>query len=824
MTTFKIYEIKSYNNWTNKRIENEFEEYDLSKLISILKNQNKGYHQRIDPTKSYQFFGDCDKFRGLFSDFSKILINFLNKHYNIQITEIDISYTENKSINGSFHYSIPTLYGSCKKLKEIHTNLLEKHKDIFFYQTDIADNYQKVIDTTIYSKHWFRLPNQLKEQYKNTEHIIKRGKIEDFILGNIEKDSKCIDDYKFIDNDKITVKIKKINNKKNIIVDEKINIVNEQSKNIKDEQLNNNSLEEKIKTEYVNDKFMLFKKFFDECYKKDRFDDYNDWITVGFAIKNRFGDDGFDLFNYFSTKGIKYEGINETKKKYESFTLNDIEKKSTIASLYYFALKDNKIKYIELIKKYSLFKNFDMTSTDIAKYIQHLKPNDFMWKEDILYCYNGKYWEKNVEIMKHYISNELHDFLKNIIVDCFWDDKEFNSMKNSLKRLKGQSLKKEVIETTKEYIKNNDIEFDNKWWLFGFNNCVYDLKEQRFREYKYDDYVSLTTGYDWYEPTGEQMEKVYEILLQIFPDSDIRQLYLTILSTGFEGRCLEKLIIANGNGRNGKGMIDDLSLVAFGNYALIGNNALLFETSKTGSNPEKSNMHKKRLVIFKEPPKERKIQNSVYKELTGGGTFSARGLFESNTEKKLHNTTILECNEKPLFAEEPTEADTNRIIDILFMSHFTSDPDKLMKPYNYPINVDYKTDEFKENHKRALLKILFEKHKIYANNGYKLNIPENVKYRTSEYLEKSCDILSWFKDNYEQTNDKKDFIKLKDVYENYKGSDFYFNLTKNKKQEHNYKYFINYFSNNQLFSKFYIEKSSDKSNFLTNFKLKDEII
>ena len=833
--TYKIYGIKSYK-WTNKRIENEFEEYELNDLIFILQNKNKGYHQRIDPTKSYQFFGDCDKFRGSFDDFSKILINFLNKYYNIQIKENEISYTENNSTKGSYHYSIPTLYCSCKKLKEIHTNLLEKYNDIFVYKIDddtqsdvnyqkVIDkprvvNYQKVIDTTIYSKHWFRLPNQKKEQKKDTEHIIKRGKMEDFILGYIQKDSKYIDDNKFMDDTNInnTQKLKKKKNKKNNIKNEVIIENNYEIESDNDiDKLDNTKIDE-IKKDCMNEQFILFKNFFDECYKKERFDDYNDWIVIGFAIKNRFGEDGFDLFNYFSSKGIKYEGIQETRKKYDSFTLNDIEKKSTIASLYYFALKDNKIKYIELIKKYSLFKHFDMTSTDIAKYIQHLKPNDFIWKGDILYCFNGKFWENNVEIIKHYISNELHDFLKNIIVDCFWDDKEFNSMKNSLKRLKGQSLKKEIVETTKEYMKNNDIEFDNKWWLFGFNNCVYDLKEHRFREYKYDDYVSLTTGYDWCEPTGEQMEKMYEIILQIFPDSEIRQLYLIIISTGFEGRCFERLIVSNGGGRNGKGMIDDLALLAFGNYGLIGNNALLFETSKTGSNPEKSNMHKKRLVIFKEPPKERKIQNSVYKELTGGGTFSARGLFESNTEKKLHNTTILECNEKPLFAEEPTQADADRIIDIYFMSHFTSDPDKLMKPYNYPINVDYKTDEFKENHKRALLKVLFEKYKTYANNGYKLNIPDSVKYRTNEYLEKSCDIVSWFKDNYEQTNDKKDFIKLKDVFDNYKGSEFYFNLTKTKKQEQNYKYFINYFSNNQSFSKFYVDKYKEKTNFLTNYR------
>jgi len=53
MTTLQIYEIKSYNDWTIKRIENEFEEYELDDLIELLQTQNKGYHQRIDPTKPY---------------------------------------------------------------------------------------------------------------------------------------------------------------------------------------------------------------------------------------------------------------------------------------------------------------------------------------------------------------------------------------------------------------------------------------------------------------------------------------------------------------------------------------------------------------------------------------------------------------------------------------------------------------------------------------------------------------------------------------------------------------------------------------------------
>ena len=98
--TYRIYAINSYSGWTNDKINTEFQEYELEELINILKftKNNKGYHQRIDPTKNYQFFGDCDKYRKTFDDFSNILVDFLKKYYDINIKKEDISYTENKSV------------------------------------------------------------------------------------------------------------------------------------------------------------------------------------------------------------------------------------------------------------------------------------------------------------------------------------------------------------------------------------------------------------------------------------------------------------------------------------------------------------------------------------------------------------------------------------------------------------------------------------------------------------------------------------------------------------------------------------------------------
>jgi phage/plasmid-associated DNA primase len=270
------------------------------------------------------------------------------------------------------------------------------------------------------------------------------------------------------------------------------------------------------------------------------------------------------------------------------------------------------------------------------------------------------------------------------------------------------------------------------------------------------------------------------------------------------GKCVEKFIIMNGKGGNGKGMIDDLLLDALGNYAMIGNNSILFETSKTGSNPEKSNIHKKRCVIFREPPENKKFENSVIKELTGGGTFSARGHHETNTTKELNLTMILEANKRPLFAEEPTEADARRIIDIYFGTKYTTDKELIDEENNiYMANEYYKTSEFRKKYKYALLKILMESYKEYKKNNYVFEVPHTIKERTTQYLEMSCNILQWFKDNYKYTGDKNSICKMKDLFEDFSTSSYFINLTKNEKRKYNKSYFCDYVINNSFLIKYH---------------------
>jgi phage/plasmid-associated DNA primase len=333
----------------------------------------------------------------------------------------------------------------------------------------------------------------------------------------------------------------------------------------------------------------------------------------------------------------------------------------------------------------------------------------------------------------------------------------------------------------------------------------------------------MTTNYDWREPTEQELKTMQKLIDLIMPIPDEREAYLQILCTVLEGRCLEKFTIFQGSGGNGKGLINDLLMLSLGSYGFIANNGILFEPSKTGNNPEKANLHKKRLVIFREPPEKNKFQNSVIKELTGGGKFSARGNYDNETEKELHLTMIVECNKKPLFSEEPKDSEIRRIIDIYFRSTFTTDKDILDEKNNiYLADAEYKTKDFQDRHKYALIKILMEAHKRYKKNNYTIDLPDTIKERTKLYLELSCTLVEWFKTTYKKSSDSRSFIKIKDLFEKFTTSTYYFNLSKNEKKKYSKKYFIEYIKDNIFFRTIYKERFESIRNALVGWEPNNE--
>ena len=394
----------------------------------------------------------------------------------------------------------------------------------------------------------------------------------------------------------------------------------------------------------------------------------------------------------------------------------------------------------------------------------------------------------------------------------------------SLSDLLNYNKRQNYINEILIIIHNDEIKFDEHNYLYAFNNKIFDLKESKFIEPKPEYYISLTCGYDFIHQDETENKKVIdELIKSIFPDEDIRDLYLTILSTGLDGIPLEKFILANGSGGNGKGLLNEFVMNLLGNYAYVLPVNILLNDLKNGSNPELANMNKKRLVLSREPDSNKNFNCATIKEITGGTEINARLNFSNDTKTNLNLTFILECNQKPKL-NEVNDALSRRILDIPFKNKFVDEItfdnlDDDEKKNTFLINYYYKTKEFKEKYKYCMFLLLAEYYKKFNDNNRKLNIPSEILKRNNEYLKNSDQLLSWFYDNFEKTDNEKDIIKLKVIYDKYKSSQYFMNLNKEQKRIDNYKNFVEKIETNRFIKK-YIKTNKDKTYVIKNHKCK----
>jgi phage/plasmid-associated DNA primase len=368
------------------------------------------------------------------------------------------------------------------------------------------------------------------------------------------------------------------------------------------------------------------------------------------------------------------------------------------------------------------------------------------------------------------------------------------------------------------------VEFDMNWKLFGFDNLVLDLDNCVLRHYRPEDYVSISAGYEWREPTAEERELVNRVLDQVFPVEAERNLFKQILSTTLEGRTLERIIVFNAAGRNGKSMVDDLLLKALGDYGYVLANKVLTSEVRNGSNPELANLDKKRGVVVREP--QGKFNNSVLKEITGSNRLNARLNHSNNCVTNLQLTLIVEVNQKPGFMDNVTDAEINRLIDLKFRSKYTFDKSEVDEGNHvYAANPEYKTEAFQDQYKFALLRVMIDTYKNqYSKSG--LVIPESVRQATMAYIQKSSEFVSWFNSNYERVDDDEyAVVSVQDVFQAFRNSDVFFNFSREEKRKTTKASMIEFFECNVLFRRYFHERKNIGGvyhrNILIGFQKKD---
>ena len=432
----------------------------------------------------------------------------------------------------------------------------------------------------------------------------------------------------------------------------------------------------------------------------------------------------------------------------------------------------------------------DPTERDFSELFWELAGDCCIVSNNIMYLYYKNHWriidKKEPHILRTMIGDTIRNHFEKILVKV--ESNGFITKITNTARYMAEMSKKNKLSNVcsfvmdKMYSEHCDTEdiFDNKPYIFAFKNKAFDLKTGLPYDIKKEDYITQNTGRDYVKPTDTQIATVAKVFQSIFPDPEVGKCYLSVLRLCLSGEHPEKLFIANGQGRNGKGLINELAFKLLGQYAYkMSIEVLTKEVKKTGANPELANLHKMRMVVSSEPEDGCKIQTGFAKELTGCSEIAARGLYSGITTTLLWMVLIIELNKKLLLSGRMDTSVLERIVDIPFESTFVSNPDDVDESKGiYQGNLEYKTETWQIEHSCAFF------HYILENAPAKLYIPDRIKNLSKQYVLGSDEMYGWMMENYE-TADNTEFVKLKDVFDLYKASDLYSNLTKLEKRNLN---------------------------------------
>jgi len=550
-------------------------------------------------------------------------------------------------------------------------------------------------------------------------------------------------------------------------------------------------------------------------------DNYGDWVKLMWALYNHSSD--LELCIHFAKKSEKFKDSDDIKR----IVFNDKQKCLTFGTLAHYSKISNEKKYFDIRFKYTSLQNSDF---QMANAYLKIKEDTIIKYQDILYIYKYPYWIEDNN--KCYILNDIRKKLSYHYSKVRWtfntqiselddEDSDDNEADKKLLEDKIKTCTKLVssIETSKKQesvwkqiniiLQNEDYRMDlNSPNLFAFScGTIFDTttKSKVYGTYLKYMFISNHTGYAYMEPKQTDIDFIRNIVISIMPNPEIRKSYLSILKQTLLGKIIEKFIMFNGEGQNGKGWTLELLKEVLYNYMVNANNGILVDKITTGVNSELARFDKKRCIVFSEPDEGNRLNGATIKKFTGGGVIEARGLYQSARDIHIHATQILECNQRPAIKGRVDNALLRRIIDINFEMKFTSDKNLIeTQPEKYLLAKDeYKDDPFKQKYKYAFFHVIME-------GSDTLYEPDCVKQRSRDYLVGNDELLQWFNSTLKITDDKKDHTKWTDVKNIFKESEFYKNLSVlEKRNEFNDSSLIERIKANIELSKYWCDRVSN---------------
>ena len=166
----------------------------------------------------------------------------------------------------------------------------------------------------------------------------------------------------------------------------------------------------------------------------------------------------------------------------------------------------------------------------------------------------------------------------------------------------------------------------------------------------------------------------------------------------------------------------------------------------------------KRFVILQEPGPNEEINIGFMKEITGGDTIQARGLYSEPTEYKPQFKIVLTCNKLPSVPGDDNGT-WRRLRVVEFTSKFVNNPDPTKKN---EFKIDKYLYEKLPKWKETFISLLIDRYKIFKRNNYNISEPNDVCECTLKYRNKNDVYSEFIYECIEEDNNST--LKLNEVF------------------------------------------------------------
>jgi len=380
----------------------------------------------------------------------------------------------------------------------------------------------------------------------------------------------------------------------------------------------------------------------------------------------------------------------------------------------------------------------DLVCTDSgnAECFAKIHNNNVIYNHDqeTWYLWNGQYWEiDNTQHIKQ-LGKRVARKIKEIAGKIEDPDKSEKLFKHGVKLESRHKLNNMLnLARSEPAIAKGQCDLNQQEYLLQFNNGVYDLRKNSFRDGRPSDYITQTVGYDYDE--AADCPRFEQFLEEIFNGNqkliDYIHKYIGYTISGDISD--QSFLLLHGSGSNGKSVFLETLRILLGDYA----SNTSFDTFETQYSDASTNdiarLNESRLVTCSElSGQEKKFNTERIKAVTGGEVLTARFLYQEYFEFMPKFKVYLAVNNLPEVSDD-SYGFWRRVRMIPFRQRFEGE------------NCDKNLIDKLKAEIQGIANFAIEGHEKYQETG--LVPPNIISTVTAEYNDDEGLIDRWLREN-----------------------------------------------------------------------------